>query len=436
MQKIIPHLWFDTQAQEATNWYISLFENSGIDRITQLYDTPSGDAQIIDFHLAGFMFSSMSAGPYFKINGSISFMVACENAFEVDRLYDAFSESGKVIIPLESYPFSPRYAYVQDRFGVSWQLIQVENMLEHPRIRPVLLFSGSVCGKADEAMAYYMKVFSDSKMGYVQHYEDGETTDPRGKISYGELTLLGTPLIFMDNDVVSDESDTFNEAISLIINCKHQGEMDDYWEQLSHDLDAEQCGWLKDQFGLSWQITTEELSIDMANASEEEMRRMTDALLPMKKLDMHIIKAAKKGLQTPDPLVVTTTVSSNVSKVWHYFTEPTHITKWYFASSDWHAPYASNDLYPGGSFTTRMEARDGSFGFDFSGTYDYVEQEHYIAYTLEDDRKVFIRFTSFGDTTRIIQTFDADTTNSKELQQSGWQAILDNFNHYVQEATL
>lgn len=133
-------------------------------------------------------------------------------------------------------------------------------------------------------------------------------------------------------------------------------------------------------------------------------------------------------------ITVEATVNAPVEKVWQYWTEPTHITQWNNASPDWHTPHATNDLRVGGSFTSRMEAKDGSFGFDFAGIYDDVELHKTINYTMGDGRRVFITFEPQGNTTRVIETFEAENTHSLELQQTGWQAILNNFKQYVEAA--
>ena len=133
-------------------------------------------------------------------------------------------------------------------------------------------------------------------------------------------------------------------------------------------------------------------------------------------------------------ITVETTVQAPVGKVWEYWTEPTHMTKWNFASDDWHSPFAENDLREGGKFTSRMEAKDGSFGFDFGGVYDEVKLHKVIAYTMEDGRKVKVTFNGQGNQTEVIETFDAETSNSVELQQQGWQAILDHFKKYAEQA--
>jgi uncharacterized protein YndB with AHSA1/START domain len=132
-------------------------------------------------------------------------------------------------------------------------------------------------------------------------------------------------------------------------------------------------------------------------------------------------------------ITVAVQVNVTVSEAWKQFTEPKHITQWYAASEDWHAPRAENDLRAGGKFLTRMAAKDGSFGFDFSGKYDKIEPLKLIEYTLDDDRKVRISFESDGKKTRITETFETEQTNTAELQQKGWQAILNNFKKYAEK---
>lgn len=138
------------------------------------------------------------------------------------------------------------------------------------------------------------------------------------------------------------------------------------------------------------------------------------------------------GTQEKTVITIENTVNAPVSKVWDYWTKPEHITQWNHASDDWHSPWAKNDLRPGGSFSARMEAKDGSFGFDFGGVYDVVKTHEYIEYTLGDDRKVKINFDAQGDSTKVTESFEAESTHSIEMQKGGWQAILDNFKKYTE----
>lgn len=131
-------------------------------------------------------------------------------------------------------------------------------------------------------------------------------------------------------------------------------------------------------------------------------------------------------------ITIEATINAPIEKVWSYWTTPDHITKWNAASDDWHTPKATNDLTVGGRFTSRMEAKDGSFGFDFGGNYTEVETHKKIAYTLDDDRTVSITFTPTADGVKVVERFEAETQNSEELQRNGWQAILDNFKKYTE----
>jgi uncharacterized protein YndB with AHSA1/START domain len=139
-------------------------------------------------------------------------------------------------------------------------------------------------------------------------------------------------------------------------------------------------------------------------------------------------------METQEKTVITVenTINAPVEKVWEYWTKPEHITKWNNASDDWHSPRAENDARTGGKFSVRMEAKDGSMGFDFGGVYDEVRENEYIEYTMGDNRKVKVNFTQQGNSTKVVESFDAENTHSVELQRGGWQAILDSFKRYVE----
>ncbi len=293
MQKIVPHLWFDKEAVEAAQWYTGLFEDSRIISTGIIPGTPSGDTEIVDFELAGMRFSAISAGPYFTFNPSISLMVSCDTREEVDRLYRHLSVHGTDLMPLGEYPFSERYAWVQDRYGLSWQLMLAGSAERPQRIRPTLLFTGDVCGKAEEAIDYYVSAFEGANKGFINHYAAGEATDSRAKINYGEFSIQGSQFVAMDHGYGGDF--TFNEAFSLMVLCEDQKEIDQYWDKLSFVPEAEQCGWVKDQFGLSWQIVPEGLNRVMTEGTKEEIRRVTQAFLMMKKLDIAALEKARLG---------------------------------------------------------------------------------------------------------------------------------------------
>lgn len=139
-------------------------------------------------------------------------------------------------------------------------------------------------------------------------------------------------------------------------------------------------------------------------------------------------------METKSKTVITveTTVNSPIEKVWSYWSEPAHITRWNNASDDWHTPWAKNDLRTGGNFSSRMEAKDGSMGFEFGGVYDEVKEHEFIGYTMGDGRKVKIHFTPVSGGTKVTESFDAEEENPAEMQKSGWQSILDNFKKYTE----
>ena len=136
--------------------------------------------------------------------------------------------------------------------------------------------------------------------------------------------------------------------------------------------------------------------------------------------------------QNKTSITVENTINAPVEKVWEYWSKPEHITQWNNASDDWHTPRAENDFRPGGKFVSRMEAKDGSVGFDFGGVNDVITPHKYIEYTTGDGRKVKINFKADGDKTKVTETFEAEDTNTIDVQQGGWQAILNNFKKYTE----
>lgn len=292
MQKVVPHLWFDKEAVEAAQWYMSLFEDSKMLQTQILQGTPSGEVQTVDFQLAGIQFSAISAGPYFAFNPSVSLMVSCVDAAEVDELYHHLVKNGDVLMPLGDYPFSKRYAWIQDRFGLNWQLMLNEGAAENQKIRPNLLFAGEACGKAKAALDYYLSVFEGSEKKAVSLYEPGEADDSRAEVKYSEFLFKENQFILMDHGLGGDFS--FNEAISFMILCVTQAEIDYYWDKLSFVPEAEQCGWVKDQFGVSWQIVPARLNELLSTGTEKEIDRVTQTMLKMKKLDIERLENAKR----------------------------------------------------------------------------------------------------------------------------------------------
>jgi predicted 3-demethylubiquinone-9 3-methyltransferase (glyoxalase superfamily) len=293
--KITPHLWFDREAVEAAEFYSSTFTNSRVSDVTTIHDTPSGDADVVSFELFGEPFMAISAGPLFKFTPAVSFLVRCRSREEVDELWDTLAGGGTALMPLDSYPFSERYGWTEDRYGLSWQVMYAGDEDIHQRITPALMFVGEVCGKAEEAINVYASVFPDSKLGRVLRYGKGEEPDQEGTIKHAGVTLAGREFAAMDS--AHDHRFGFNEAVSFMVGCDTQEEIDYFWDSLSAVSEAEQCGWLKDKFGVSWQVVPSMLGELLGSGTKEQTARVTEAFLQMKKFDIAELKRTYEGAE-------------------------------------------------------------------------------------------------------------------------------------------
>jgi predicted 3-demethylubiquinone-9 3-methyltransferase (glyoxalase superfamily) len=289
MPKITPHLWFDTQAREAADFYVSVFDNSRVKRVTTLGGTPSGSVDIVDLELCGQAFMFLAAGPLFKVNPSISFLVSCATKTEVDALWGKLSDGGKALMELGAYPFSERYGWTEDRYGVSWQVMFAGDRPIGQKITPTLMFTGKQAGNAEEAIRFYASTFPGSRVGDIVRYNRGEEPDTEGTVRHAQFQLGGQQFAAMDS--ARSHGFAFNEAISLLVRCETQEEIDELWGRLSADPKAEQCGWLKDRYGLSWQITPTAMDEMMATRNPEKRAAVTAAFLKMKKFDVAKLKA-------------------------------------------------------------------------------------------------------------------------------------------------
>ncbi len=289
MKKIIPHLWFDTEAVAATELYTSLFPDSQIKNTVTIPNTPSGDTAIVSFTLAGQNFMAISAGPYFKLNPSISLFVTFDTQEEIDAVWNKLVDGGTVLMEYNEYPWAKKYGWLQDKYGLSWQLSMSEHHQTGQKITPMMMFTQDVAGKAQDAITTYTNIFPDSKTDMVVHYEKGEG-DKESFIKHARFTLNG--LAFMAMDSSGPHTFTFNEAISFIIKCDTQEELDQYWEKLSAVPQAEQCGWCKDIYGVSWQIVPTQMDDMMTNGTKEQVARVTAAFLKMKKFDIATLENA------------------------------------------------------------------------------------------------------------------------------------------------
>ncbi|HYD02924.1 MAG TPA: VOC family protein [Alphaproteobacteria bacterium] len=298
-QKITPFLWFDNQAEDAVKFYTKIFKNSKIGKSTK-YDGESAKVSgqkentimLIDFTLSGQSFGAMNAGPLFKFNPSVSFFINCSTKKEVDEFYAKLSKGGIVRMALDKYPFSERYAFISDKYGVSWQII-LSNTKVEKKIVPSLLFVNNKIAKAEEAVKFYTKVFKDSKVKTMMPYDKKQA--PKGSVMYSEFIIEGETFSLMSG--IGDHKFDFNEAISFIINCKDQKEVDYYWNNLiSGGGQESQCGWLKDKFGVSWQVTPTMLLEKHLNSKDKtKVKNMLAAMYKMRKLDIAKLEKAYNG---------------------------------------------------------------------------------------------------------------------------------------------
>lgn len=275
---IYPCLWFDGKAQDAAELYCPLFPNSRI-----IDQNPIAT----EFVLNGSRFMALNGGPDFIPNPSVSFFVTCETAEEVDRLWNGLSAQGSVMMPLEKYEWSDRYGWVSDRFGISWQISLQKEGEPETRIMPMLMFTGPNAGKAEEAMIFYTNVFQDSAIQGIQRYtavdEEVEGTVKMARFRIGETT-------FMAMDSSYNHGFSFNEAISFVVECDNQVEIDYFWDLLTEGGEESMCGWLKDRYGISWQIIPGILK-QLMNDPEKGQRVMS-AFLKMRKFDIETLLKA------------------------------------------------------------------------------------------------------------------------------------------------
>jgi predicted 3-demethylubiquinone-9 3-methyltransferase (glyoxalase superfamily) len=290
VQRIVPHLWFDHEAGEAAEFYTSIFKDSRILNRSTLGDTPSGTIETLTIELSGQEFILLSAGPPFKFTPAISFLVACSTHREVDQIWNRLHEGASDMMPLGAYPFSEKYGWLVDKFGLSWQVMHVGERKGGQKITPTLMFTGEQCGKAEEALSLYTSVLPDSKLGEILRYGAGEEPNAANTVKHAAFSLAGQDFAAMDSAL--EHGFSFNEAISLMLYCDTQAEIDRYWDALSAHPEAEQCGWLKDGYGLSWQIVPRRLGEMMSSGSPEAIARVTAAFLKMKKFDIAELEKA------------------------------------------------------------------------------------------------------------------------------------------------
>lgn len=303
-QHIVPHLWFDTQALEAADFYTSVFPDSEVSHTGKLHNTPSGDCDLVSFKLWGQPFEAISAGPHFTINPSISFIInfdplffgVCDSAKTAamelqQQVWDKLIDGGFALMPLDAYPFSERFGWVQDRYGVSWQLILTRPEGDRrPPFVPTMMFTGDNYRKAEEAREFYLSVFKGSNAGGLLHYGSDQPPNEEGTVMFSDACLGQAWIAMMDSPNIHNFN--FNEAVSFMVYCDDQDEVDYYWDALNANADSGQCGWIKDRYGVSWQIVPIAMHDMLYSGSQEAVDRMMAVALTMKKFDIIALQQA------------------------------------------------------------------------------------------------------------------------------------------------
>ena len=269
---IYPCLWFDKNAKEAAEFYCSVFTDSVI---------TAENPMVVSFESEGQKFMCLNGGPQFMFNPSTSFFVLYENREELDKAWQSLSEGGSELMPLDSYEWSDRYGWVQDKFGVSWQLYLGRMQDVGQKFSLSFLFTGAQNGKAGQALEFYTSVFDDSGVSGILKYAQGEN-EVEGNVKHAQFHLGDH--VFMATDSTMEHPFSFNEAISLVVDCETQDEIDYYWDKLTDGGEESQCGWLKDKFGVSWQIVPAILGKLMSDPSRSQ--RVIHAFMQMKKFDI------------------------------------------------------------------------------------------------------------------------------------------------------
>lgn len=268
---IYPCLTLKGKVVEASEFYIQTFGEGKVNQTSPF---------VVQIELSGQKFMLLNDGPSSLPNPAISFMVICESEEETEKYWNKLIEGGNILMALDSYDWSPKYGWVQDKYGVSWQLYTGDKAATPQKFCPTLMFTGAKVGEATNAVHYYTGLFPDSNIEGIMKYSesDGENVD---FVKHAQFTLNGYVVMAMDSS--ADHKFAFNDAISLVVECETQNEIDKYWEQLTANGGREvACGWLTDQYGISWQIIPKGLGKLVSDP--ERGQRVMGALMKMKKL--------------------------------------------------------------------------------------------------------------------------------------------------------
>lgn len=268
--KILPCYWYEKEALDAMKFYSNLFPNSTYKEVNGFLSLASID---------GCQLWGINGGPMYRPNPTLSLYTICTSREEIDIVYEKILEAGgKVLMHLDKYDWSDRYAWIEDKWGVSWQLTLQDIDHTGQRITPALMYVGDQFGKAEEAIHFLVDAFPSSKIHFLQRYEDEAQS---GKIAHGQFDLFGQRFIGQESGFM--QSFSFTEGGSLVILCNNQSEIDRYWNTLTEKGEIGHCGWCKDQYGFSWQVIPENLHELMADPVKSQ--KVAACFRTMKKMD-------------------------------------------------------------------------------------------------------------------------------------------------------
>jgi len=280
---LYPCLWFDGNAREAAEYYCSVFKESEIRSDNQV---------VLIFEASEQKFMLLNGGPGFRINPSISFYVIYESTEELDSAWEKLISGGSELMPLNEYPWSKKYGWLQDRFGVNWQLSMGKLREMGQKFTPSLMFTGKNNGLAENAINLYTSVFRNSYIRFISRYEKGEN-DTEGNIKHAQFVLDNHVFAAMESSLMHNF--TFNEGFSFVVECDSQEEIDYFWNKLTEGGEEGQCGWLKDKYGVSWQIIPSILEQLMLVPGKA--KNVMDAYLKMKKFEIDKLLEATRSLR-------------------------------------------------------------------------------------------------------------------------------------------
>jgi predicted 3-demethylubiquinone-9 3-methyltransferase (glyoxalase superfamily) len=297
MQRIVPHLWYDGAAEAAAARYAALIPNSRTGAVTrygeagrEIHGQPAGAVMTVEVELGGTHMVALNGGPLFRFTPAISFFVTLPGRAEVDRVWEGLAEGGETLMPLGEYPWAPRYGWLADRWGLTWQIALGDPAESGRMVAPYLTFAGPAAGRAEAAMEAWTALLPGSSVAGVLRHDGAEGPDRAGTVMHAMFALAGET--FMIGDQAGPHDWGLTEAVSLAIMAEDQAEVDRLWAALSAVPQAEACGWLKDRFGVSWQVAPRGAAEMLADPDRARADRVMRAFLAMKKPDVAALRAA------------------------------------------------------------------------------------------------------------------------------------------------